>query len=62
MPSGIINFDSVGHDRYHVAAKYKVDKWTPFSVSKTPNYVLPPAKSLTFSIDIAGMEFKLLRR
>ena len=29
MPSDITNFDSVGHDRYHVVAKYKVDKWTP---------------------------------
>ena len=29
VPSDITNFDSVGHDRYHVVAKYKVDKWTP---------------------------------
>ena len=93
MPSDITYFDSVGHDRYHVVAKCKVDKWTPilgdpgavnfhhehfivpancplglrgwwtpFLASKPPNYVLLPAKSLAFSIDTAGIEFKLLRR
>ena len=29
MPSDITNFDSVAPERFHVVAKYKVDKWTP---------------------------------